>query len=474
MRMEQRLTPQLIQSMNILQLGVSDLEALVEQELEKNGALETEEIAEPTAAVAEPPKAPTDGQSDALSESFTRLDRLAREYEMDFDDPGRNFRKPAGGGDERDAKMDAMANTASRGQSLQEHLLAQWSLLDLSPVIREAGTAIINQLDDNGYLRATLEEVAAKVKPPQPLEIMEEALVEVQLLDPPGVGARDLRECLLLQIDGLPGDNRIERAIVDQHLDEAARNLLPAIARSTGYSVEEISAALDVIRKELHPHPGRLVGERAEPAIRPDVIVEYADTGGDLTVRLARGNDPRLRVSPQYVEMAKSRAIEKDVREFARKGIEAAGALIDAVQFRRQRLLEVARIITERQHEFFEIGPQGLRPLRMSELAEQLSCDPSTISRTVADKYVQTPRGIYPMRYFFTGGTETDTGEVTSWDSVRSRVAEIIKGEDNKDPLNDDQIVDILKKEGIEISRRTVAKYRQVLDIPPARRRKKF
>lgn len=478
MRLEQRLTPQLIQSMNILQLGVTDLESLIAQELEKNGALELAEPEGGKGAVgvngAEPDGngvAPGDGV-DATSPSFTRLDRLAREYELDFEDAGSSFRR--GAPEDRDSKLDAMANTAGRGITLQEFLLEQWSMLELPDDVRGAGELIINHLDESGYLRIGLEELAAKSKPPTPLPVLEEALFQVQLLDPPGVGARDLKECLLLQVEALPGDNRIERAIIEHHLDEAARNMLPAIAKATGFSIAEVSAALDVIRKQLHPHPGRQVVDRSEPPIRPDVIVEYADTGGGLTVRLAKGNEPRLRISPQYLEMARSKQTDKEVRDFARKGIEAAGALMDAVQFRRNRLLDVANIIVDRQREFFEIGPQGLRPLRMSEIAEQLQCDPSTVSRTVADKYMQTPRGIFPLRSFFTGGTETDAGEVTSWDSVRNRVAEIIKAENPHDPLNDDQIVELLKKEGIEISRRTVAKYRQVLDIPPARRRKRF
>jgi RNA polymerase sigma-54 factor len=251
-------------------------------------------------------------------------------------------------------------------------------------------------------------------------------------------------------------------------------NRLPAIAKATGYSIGEINEAIKAMRSTLCLHPGYLVGDRSVPAIRPDVIIEYADTGDGLTVRLARGNVPRLRIRDDVAALAKSRKNGKATRDFARKHVEAASALIDAIGFRRGRLLDVANALVEKQRDFFDVGPQGLKVCRMSDLAAELGCDPSTISRTVADKYMQTPRGIYPLRYFFTGGTETENGESMGWDRVKTRVRELIDAEDKKAPLNDDQIAGLLKKEGIEISRRTVAKYRQQLDIPAARQRRQY
>jgi RNA polymerase sigma-54 factor len=253
-----------------------------------------------------------------------------------------------------------------------------------------------------------------------------------------------------------------------------AHNRLPAIAKATGFSIGEINEALKAMRSRICLHPGYLVGDRSVPVVRPDVLIEYADTGDGLTVRLTRGNMPKLRVRDDVTEIAKSKKSNKATRDFARKHLEEASALIDAVNFRRHRLLEVARAIAEKQRDFFDVGPQGLKICRMSDLATELECDPSTISRTVADKYMQTPRGIYPLRYFFTGGTETQDGESMGWDRVKTRVREIIDGEDRKKPLNDDRIAGLLKDEGIEISRRTVAKYRQQLDIPSARQRRKY
>ena len=473
MRLEQRLTPQLIQSMDILQLNNMALENRIAEELEKNCALEVEES--PKSTAAEDGAAHTDDRAKTAEDgdSFRRLDQMSEEYDLDFNEgtyrPRRSY-----DGRERDAKMDAMANTASRPESLAEHLLNQWHVLDLDEPTRRAGEAIVYHLDDDGYLRTRLEEISENTRPRISVEHLERALPMIQRLDPVGIAARDYQECLLLQLEALPGDNRIERELIQNHLDDVVKNRYPLIAKATGYSTGEIAEAVRAISSTLVLHPAYRVVEGQVLPIHPDVIVEYALTGGGLTLRLTRGSSPRLRISKRAMEMLKNRRNGKGERDFVRKHVDAANALIDAIQYRRNRLLDVAKAIVEKQRDFFEIGAQGLKVLRMCDLAVELGCDPSTISRTVAEKYMQTPRGIYPLRYFFTGGTETGNGENTSWDSVKIRVKNIIDGEDRKAPYNDDKIAAILKKEGIEISRRTVAKYRQQLDIPPARQRREF
>jgi RNA polymerase sigma-54 factor len=474
LRMEQRLTPQLIQSMTVLQKPVADLEAYVEEALETNAALELDEHEATDRADDPRDPARTDGRGDEDA-GFARLERYTRSFvdqDVDWVDHRPVGARPSG--DDRDAKLGAMANTAGRDASLHEHLLSQWHLLDLDDETRRAGETIITQLDPDGYLRRRLDTLADSVRPPLTVESLEKALTHVHQLEPPGVGARDVVECLLLQLEALPGDNRIERTLIQKHLMDIAHNRLPAVARTTGYGVGEIQEAMNVIRSTLHLHPGYLVGDRSAPRVRPDVIVDYSETGNGIEVRLARGNMPKLRIRDEVLRLAKSRDNGKDERDFARKHVDEASALIEAINFRRSRLLEVSRSVAEKQREFFDVGPPGLKICRMSELAEELSCDPSTISRTVADKYMQTPRGIYPLRYFFTGGMETDDGESVGWDRVKMRVRELIEGEEKQSPLNDDQIVELLKKEGIEISRRTVAKYRQQLDIPNARQRRVF
>ena len=475
MRLEQRLTPQLIQSMAILQKPVADLEAYVEDALETNAALE---ISEPEPTNGERAKhGLTDNRDRAKpgeEAGFARLDRFSRSYDLDFEDRPPHFARRVSHSDERDAKMGAIANTAGREAGLYEHLLDQWAFFDVALEVHRAGEAIINHLDPDGYLRVQMEEVAGNVRPPLTVEALEKALQEIHRLDPPGIGARDIVECLLLQLDRRTGDNRIERTLIERHLDDIVHNRLPAVSKTTGYSIGEINEAMKAMRSMLCLHPGYLVGDRSVPTIRPDVIVEYAGIGGGLAVALTRGNLPQLRIREEVAALAKSKANGKATRDFARKHVEAASALIDAVNFRQNRLLEVARAIVEKQRDFFDVGPQGLKICRMSDLAVELGCDPSTISRTVAEKYMQTPRGMYPLRYFFTGGTETEDGESMGWDRVKTRVAELIEAEDRESPLNDDQIAAMLKEEGITISRRTVAKYRQQLSIPTARQRRRY
>ncbi|HPU24940.1 MAG TPA: RNA polymerase factor sigma-54 [Phycisphaerae bacterium] len=478
LRQEQRLTPQLIQSMNILQLPLMALEAKVREELERNPALEDGDMDGPVTpdesdkfeqADLEPSP-----ESRELLEGFTRLDQISREYGID--DSDHIFGRPRQGAGERDAKMDAMANTASRPESLNEYLVRQWAFVEIEDErVREAGELIINYIEDDGYLRTPLAEIAEQHVPPFSMDEMEEALSWIQSLEPAGVGARDLKECLLIQLDALAEeeDVELERLLVENHLADIEKNRYPVIAKATGRTIEEIKAAMHNLAR-LHPHPGRLVGGREVPRVTPDVIVDYADDGDGYTVRLARGNSPRLRISETYRRMLQECRDNKEARDFVRKNLESAGALIDAIAYRRNRLLEVAEEVVKRQRDFLDLGPTGLKVLRMSELAEKLGCDPSTISRTVADKYVQTPRGIFPLRYFFTGGTEASDGEATSWDSVKARVQSIIESEDKKNPLSDEVIAARLQAEGIDVSRRTIAKYRKQLHIPAARQRREF
>ncbi|NLX13486.1 MAG: RNA polymerase factor sigma-54 [Phycisphaerales bacterium] len=481
LRQEQRLTPQLIQSMNILQLPLLALEAKIREEMERNPALEEEGQAIMTPDEVAPPAkddffpaTDREAQAEQLheAEGFSRLERITREYDFDDSDQtfGRTSRRTTG---ERDLKMDAMANTASRPESLNEYLLQQWAFVEIDPRYRRAGELIINHVEEDGYLRTPLAEIVEQNLPPFTTEEMEEALSWVQTLDPPGIGARNLRECLLIQLDNQNGNHEIERILVDHHLSDIEKNRYPAIAKATGRTIEEIKQAVRNLGK-LTPYPGSLVVDREVPRIAPDVIVDYAEDGEGYTVRLARGNSPRLRISEVYRNMLSEHKNDKDARDFIRKNLESAGALIDAIHYRRNRLLEVAREVIQRQRDFLDTGPAGMKVLRMSDLADKLNCDPSTISRTVADKYMQTPRGIYPLRYFFTGGTESSNGEETSWDSVKARVQEIIDSEDRKCPLNDDEIAARPKAEGLTVSRRTIAKYRQQLHIPTARQRREF
>lgn len=476
MRLEQRLTPQLIQSMDILQLSTQALEARLTEELEKNVTLEIVDVSEKPAGEdgANPP--PVDASDGPQVERFSRLDSFSRENGLDADDRVQSRSRIRRESGERDAKMDAMANTASRQVGIDEYLLQQWNLLDLDDETRRAGEAIIYHLDEDGFLRTGFEQISVETRPPVGEDALERALGHVQRLDPIGIAARDYKECLLLQLEAMPGDNTIERVIIAEHLDNIVRNRYPAIAKATGYSVGEITAAVEAIRTMLVLQPAYLVVDKRIPRIFPDVVVEEDPHGKGFIVRMTRGNLPEIRIKPEFLEMTKSKKNGKDVRDYVRKQVENGHALIEAVKFRNSRLQEVAEAVVRYQADFFDVGAAGLKVLRMSDLAEEFGCDPSTISRAVADKYVQTLYGIYPLRYFFTGGTGSSSGNGASngWESIKTKMADIVRHEDVRNPLNDDQIAAALAKENITISRRTVAKYRAQLDIPSARQRKKF
>jgi RNA polymerase sigma-54 factor len=295
----------------------------------------------------------------------------------------------------------------------------------------------------------------------------------VQKLDPPGIGARSVREGLLLQLAALPGDNELEARIIREHLEDLQKNRLPAIARALGVDLADVKAAIEVIGG-LSLHPGAEVVAEHPPPIVPDVIVEYNERENRYDVRLSRSNLRELRIAPEFRALLERARHDKSTREFVRQKIEAASAIIDAVRYRRERLLDVARAVVEAQRDFLERGEQHLKVLRMSDLAARFNCDPSTVSRTVDEKYIQTPRGIYPLRRFFTGGAATDNGDALSWASIKAKVAEIVAGEDKAKPLSDDEIVERLKGGGTVIRRRTVAKYRAQLGIPAARQRRQY
>lgn len=473
-RLEQqmRLTPQLIQAMDILQLNALALESRITQELDSNPALEL------TPDEDETPRRPdaADPASQALGENaadFQRLDSLVREYDWIEDEEYRGTRSRAALAEESDQKLDAMANTAARGASLQEIALEQWAMLELDAESRRLGVAIIEALASNGRLETPLAEIAAQLQPPATITALEDALARVQQLDPPGVAARDLQECLLLQLEAQPGPTDVPRRIIEDHFEDLQKNRLPQIARALGVELSEVKAAVAEIAR-LSMHPG--LEEVSEPAatVMPDVLVEYQEESDRYEVRLSRGNLRELRISTEFREALERAKGDKSTRDFVRQKLDAAGAIIDAVRFRRERLLEVAKAVVEAQRDFLDRGEQHMRVLRMSDLAERFDCDPSTISRTVDQKWMQTPRGIYPLRRFFTGGIESEDGEILGWDSIKAKVQQIVDQEDKSSPLSDDEIVDKLKSEGIEIKRRTVAKYRAQLEIPTARQRRKY
>ncbi|MFQ5411094.1 MAG: RNA polymerase factor sigma-54 [Phycisphaerae bacterium] len=501
MRLEQRLTPQLIQSMEILQLPLLALEARVREELESNPVLEEQDPLPKPESVAPTEDAATTREQQDQADGFDRLDTMSRDLEFDPGDIAYGSGKSFDG--ERDAKLDAMANTASRGEDLKESLIRQWALIEAPEPIKKAGEALIDWMDEDGYLRIEnehhparkngdvsearpliirrtdeeserlMDEIALSQTPPIDRDGLDEALRLVQTMEPIGIAARDLAECLLIQLGARGDHDPFHARLVRDHLVDLAKNMFPHVVKKTGRSMEDIKKALKVIGK-LNHHPGLLVRPDTVPRIVPDILIDYNDEGDGYTVRLARGSSPRLRISAHYRRMLQDKSQDKTARDFIRRRVEAAHAIIDAIHYRRERLLELSKVIVDRQREFFDYGPQFLNVLRMRDLAEEFGCDPSTISRTVDGKYAQTPRGIYPLRMFFTGGITDSQGESVSWDSIKAKVREIIDQEDKASPLADDEIAKKLGEMGTPVARRTVAKYRTQLNLPSARQRRQY
>ncbi|GAB4514731.1 MAG: RNA polymerase factor sigma-54 [Phycisphaerales bacterium] len=501
-----KLAPRMIQSMEILQMSLAELQERIDQELESNVTLETvegEQSAEDRLREREE-SGPSAGERELdvredgdNASDFERLDEFASSepeaFEDDasprerssetYDPPARANSRLEG---ERDGKMDAMANAAAREASLTDQLLEQWAFAEADEDLTLPGRLIIEHIDDDGYVRTALEEIANRarrdgidVTPAQ----LEEAIVEVQhALDPPGLGARDARECLLLQIDAMagdpeapigPDDRRAVRELIADHLDDLMHNRIPKVAQRTGMTPEQIQEALSKMRR-LRLHPGReLVSESATP-ITPDAIVEWDDESRDYIVYLTDGRLPALRINREYALMSKDRELPKTDRDFIKTNLSNAQWLIEAVEQRRNTLLRVLRVVVAAQREVFERGWEALKPLPMTQVADQLGIHVATVSRAVAGKHLQTPRGVFPLRKFFTGGTQTESGEEMSWDAVKAAMKEVVDEEDKAKPLSDEAISKALKARGIDIARRTVAKYRDQLGIPSARLRKQF
>ena len=477
------LAPRMIQSMEVLQLPLLALQEKIEAELNSNPVLEVaEEPADETAESAEETeddesldqKELVVGEDSDKADDFERLDSIG-ESDTGFSDyldsvSSVSFRRSGG---EKDKKLEALQNTAAPAQSLNDSLNEQWRLVEAEELVTEAGALIIDYIDEKGYLTVRLEQLHNKDKHEFGIEQLYKALELIQELEPAGVGARDLRECFLIQMQQFPDDMTFESRLVQDHWDELLENKLPQIARKMDCAVEQINAAIARMSK-LDTSPGLGVGRNDNHAITADVIVEPCEDGG-YSVRLTDTNMPNLHVNSFYAKMARDRKLDRKTREFLLQNIRSAQWFMDAIIQRKNTVLRVAQVVVDRQSEFFDKGKLYLKPLPMAAVADVVGVHIATVSRAVAGKYVQSPQGILPLRSLFNGGMQTADGKEHSWDAVKARLQLIVDDEDKSKPLNDDEIRDKLSDAGVgTIARRTVAKYRKILHIPTARFRKKY
>ncbi|MCA9055852.1 MAG: RNA polymerase factor sigma-54, partial [Planctomycetaceae bacterium] len=366
---------------------------------------------------------------------------------------------------------DLMANTESRPQTLQEYLLEQFSYFDAPKDVLEFGEYLIQNLDENGRLQSSLPEMVQVFGRSITMDQAQEALAFVQKLDPLGVGARDLRECLLLQITSRMPFREALTTLISSHLDDILQNRLPLIERKTGYSIDLIKATIEQMRN-LNPYPGRGFAREPVQSVAPDLRVEK-DEDGNWQVEIIDEYVPQLRISPRYLRMLEANP-DAETKEYIRKKVESARWLIESIEQRYATLRKVAQTIVEKQQDFLEYGPDAIQPLKMQQIADVVGVHVTTVSRAVDDKYIETPRGTFPLKRFFGGGTTTATGEEVAWENLRRKLKELVDSEDKNSPLSDDDLVKEMAKHGYELARRTVTKYRKAMGIPSSRQRRVF
>lgn len=483
---QMKLAPRMIQSMEILQLPLQALEERIDQELAENVCLERVSDTEGTTDTETElmrSQADDDANSYKLDEKemvagnetnnesdFERLLEMAEQWP---EDNVTSATKPSSNRISEDIERnnDAVANISERQQTINEYLLEQFHYFSCSHEIKEFGEYLIQNLDHNGRLQSSLPEIVQVYGKSISQEEAETALHLIQKCDPPGVGARDLKECLLLQLKPDAPYRDVLVTLITSHLEDLGQNRLPVIQRKTGYSIDTIKNAMSYLRY-LDPFPGR--GFESEPVLKvtPDVFVKK-DENCKYVVELENEYTPPLRISRHYAQLLRNKN-DDQTKDYIKKKIDAAKWLIEAIEQRHSTLKRVAQAIVDFQTDFLDNGPEYIVPLKMQQIADVVGVHVTTVSRAVDDKWIQTPRGLYPLKRFFGGGTKTSDGEDVAWGIIRLKMKEIIDGEDKSKPLSDDALVDALAKEGYNLARRTVTKYRKAMNIPSSRQRREY
>lgn len=479
LQQKMRLAPQIIQSIEILQLPMLALIEHVQQEVEQNPVLEevvdlkkeeqTKEQEENNSSASD--TSDSSNSNDEKNDELERLGEIAEDWRDYYSQTNTNTKRSSYM-EERDQKQEALENTASKPISMEEYILGQLSLVDVPDSLMQACEQIIYNLDSNGYLSTPLEELIKTAETPITIKQAKDALKIVQALEPPGVGARDLKECLLLQLDKRDATYEVAKELIANYLDDIQARRYPQIAKKFGIDVDTVKKVIDFIRT-LNPKPGCIFSEEHAPYIIPEVKVEYID-GKYEVILLENNNFPQLHISSFYRRIISEKNSDPQTRQYIQRKIESARWLIDAIEQRRSTLYKVAVKIVEMQKEFLDEGIFHLKTLKMQDVADAVGIHVSTVSRAIAHKYMQTPQGIFEMKFFFTGGFQSSDGTMESWEAIRQKLAAIIAKEDKSNPLSDEEIAKMLKTSGVDIARRTVTKYRKNMKIPSSRRRKEF
>ena len=455
------LTPSLQQAIKLLPMSTLELAELLNQEMVENPLLEevpTEEAQEQAQTTEQPE--PEEKKKDEKTE----WDDQDYEYFFgEYLDDGYKPRQP-----QEVKELPPIENTLSSKGSLSQHLMWQLDLQPADDLTREIGAAIIGNIDDDGYLVASVSEIAALG--PWDETAVEKALDHIQKFDPPGVGARDLQECLLLQLRPLGLEGSPVEILIRDHLRLLQNHKIPELAKALGCDIDEVKQHIEVI-KHLDPKPGSRYTPADSQYVIPDVYIIKTDDGYKAV--LNEDGLPQLRISPVYRRLLDKGGENSDeTRAYVKDKFRAALWLLKSVDQRQKTIVKVATSIINFQRAFLDAGIEHLRPLVLRDVATDIGMHESTVSRVVNNKYVHTPQGVYELKFFFHSGISSSYGESVSSVTIKQRIKKIIEGEDARRPLSDSKIMTILQKEGLVLARRTIAKYREELRIPTSNQRK--
>ena len=480
------LAPQLRQSLKILQVAALDLRSVIQDELENNPTLEdlsndidsldapAESVSDSASeaddgADASPPPAddaPSDGpESLDFSKEFEVLSKLGDDWRDNLYDQSGSQPYTSEDAERRQHFFDSLVTETS----LQEHLVRQADLLDLAPEVQGALRHLIGGLDERGFLTQTPSEAALQAG--LPLDAAQEAAKILKTFEPAGIGAADLGECLLLQLQASGKGDTLAARVVRDYFDLLTRRRIPEIARKTGVHIDDVQEAIEDIGR-LDPAPGRRFADDNNRVVVPDVAVEK--DGAEWKIHLNNDYIPRLRISNTYKEMIARGSLTKQERDYLRERMRSGKFIINSIEQRQQTIERITREIIKVQRDFFEEGVHKLRPLTMTQIADAVGVHETTVSRAIANKYIRTPHGVFEMKFFFTPGYANATGESVSNKSVKEMINELVAVEDKGRPLSDQELVSKLKDKGIAIARRTVAKYREELGLLPSNLRRDY
>lgn len=466
-RMTQVLAPQLRQSLECLQVPAMELRTIIQRELEQNPALE-ERPMETTPLEVEPgghEPDPEEAKEFELTEDFQALAQLDDEW-RDYFRQNQVYQPYTQTDEER---RQYFMDSLTEKETLEEHLRGQLIVAGLDDREKELAELLIGSLNDDGYLTSSLEELSERSG--ETVERLETVLRVIQDMHPVGVGARNLEECLLIQADRLGVDDELVERLIREELNPLSRKQYADMARRLDVPEAEVRRAARFIAT-LEPRPGRIFSGEDAQYIVPEVFVVQTD--GNYQIVLDGDHLPHLRISRQYRRMLEDPSTPSDVKKYIREKIQAGAFLIKSIHQRQQTISNIANHILNVQRNFMENGVSHLRPLTMAEVARTQGIHETTVSRAIANKYIQTPQGVFEMKYFFTPGFKTAAGDAVSNKTIQDLIAQFVADEDPAKPLSDQSMVRMLKERGLTVARRTIAKYRDALEIPPSHLRKEM